>query len=184
MAITKIQSESLNLADNYDFTGTVTGAGESNAPAFQATMSSNMSMSDATFTKMTFNTELFDTDNCFDNSTNYRFTPTTAGKYFIYGRGHLETVGNVGLQYRIVSIYKNGSEVHRNQWQQAYTSGLTNFSSAGTVTAVLDMNGSSDYVELFSYIDYPAGFSITDARVNVADGSANRTVFGGFLLTA
>ena len=27
MAITKIQSESLNLADNYDFTGTVTGAG-------------------------------------------------------------------------------------------------------------------------------------------------------------
>ena len=27
MAITKIQSESLNLADNYDFTGSVTGAG-------------------------------------------------------------------------------------------------------------------------------------------------------------
>ena len=27
MAITKIQSESLNLADTYDFTGTVTGAG-------------------------------------------------------------------------------------------------------------------------------------------------------------
>ena len=28
MAITKIQSESLNLSDNYDFTGTVTGAGK------------------------------------------------------------------------------------------------------------------------------------------------------------
>ena len=36
MAITKIQSESLNLADTYDFTGTVTGAGESNTPAFSA----------------------------------------------------------------------------------------------------------------------------------------------------
>jgi hypothetical protein len=33
MAITKIQSESLNLSDNYDFTGTVTGAGEINTPA-------------------------------------------------------------------------------------------------------------------------------------------------------
>jgi hypothetical protein len=31
MAITKIQSESLNLSDNYDFTGTVTGAGGDNA---------------------------------------------------------------------------------------------------------------------------------------------------------
>jgi hypothetical protein len=27
MAITKIQSESLNLADDYTFTGTITGAG-------------------------------------------------------------------------------------------------------------------------------------------------------------
>ena len=36
MAITKIQSESLNLADTYDFTGTVTGAGESNNQYFRA----------------------------------------------------------------------------------------------------------------------------------------------------
>ena len=36
MAITKIQSESLNLADTYDFTGTVTGAGGVNTPAFYA----------------------------------------------------------------------------------------------------------------------------------------------------
>ena len=34
MAITKIQSESLNLSDTYDFTGTVTGAGGVNTPAF------------------------------------------------------------------------------------------------------------------------------------------------------
>ena len=34
MAITKIQSESLNLADTYAFTGTVTGAGGVNTPAF------------------------------------------------------------------------------------------------------------------------------------------------------
>ena len=32
MAIDKIQSESINLADNFSFTGTVTGAGESNTP--------------------------------------------------------------------------------------------------------------------------------------------------------
>ena len=37
MAIDKIQSESINLADNFAFTGTVTGAGESNTPSFYAT---------------------------------------------------------------------------------------------------------------------------------------------------
>ena len=36
MAITKIQSESLNLADTYAFTGTVTGAGGDNTPSFKA----------------------------------------------------------------------------------------------------------------------------------------------------
>ena len=37
MAITKIQSESLNLADTYAFTGTVTGAGLNNTPVFNKT---------------------------------------------------------------------------------------------------------------------------------------------------
>ena len=41
MAITKIQSESLNLADTYDFTGTVTGAGGVNKPSFEAYRNSN-----------------------------------------------------------------------------------------------------------------------------------------------
>ena len=36
MAIDKIQSESINLADNFAFTGTVTGAGGVNTPAFKA----------------------------------------------------------------------------------------------------------------------------------------------------
>ena len=35
MAITKIQSESLNLADTYAFTGTVTGAGFTNDEFFE-----------------------------------------------------------------------------------------------------------------------------------------------------
>ena len=41
MAIDKIQSESINLADNFAFTGTVTGAGGVNTPAFFAKMASS-----------------------------------------------------------------------------------------------------------------------------------------------
>jgi hypothetical protein len=60
MAITKIQSESLNLSDNYDFTGTVTGAGGVNTPAFLAFRSgANQTISASTETVVQFNSENF-----------------------------------------------------------------------------------------------------------------------------
>ena len=52
MAITKLQAEALNLADTYAFTGTVTGAGGVNTPAFQAYASSDQSQTNDTFTKI------------------------------------------------------------------------------------------------------------------------------------
>jgi hypothetical protein len=42
-------------------------------------------LADTTGTKVQCNTEVFDTDGiCYDNSTNYRFTPLVAGKYFVH----------------------------------------------------------------------------------------------------
>ena len=58
MAITKIQSESLNLADTYDFTGTVTGAGGSNTPAFYAKNQSDQTLVDATVLKLIMNEKI------------------------------------------------------------------------------------------------------------------------------
>mgnify|MGYP001173031320 CR=1 FL=1 len=84
MAIDKIQSESINLADTFAFTGTVTGAGGNNQPYFAATMSGNQSLSQNSWTKVTFNTETFDQGGNYDHSSNYRFTPGVAGKYYIY----------------------------------------------------------------------------------------------------
>ena len=48
MALSKIQSESINLADNFAFTGTVTGAG--GGTLILASRSSNQTFSD--FTKI------------------------------------------------------------------------------------------------------------------------------------
>ncbi len=84
MAITKIQSESMNLADTYNFSGTVTGAGGVNTPAFMAYLSSDQNISNGVYTKVQCDTELYDTDNAYDNSSNYRFTPQTAGKYYFF----------------------------------------------------------------------------------------------------
>jgi hypothetical protein len=83
MAIDKIQSESINLADNFAFTGTVSGAGESNTPSFRAFNNASFSFSSSTTTKMRFNAEAFDTASAFDTS-DYDFTVPSGqgGKYF------------------------------------------------------------------------------------------------------
>jgi hypothetical protein len=147
MAITKIQSESLNLADTYDFTGTVTGAGGVNTPAFEAWLSTDQSASNDTFTKLQCNTEIYDTDSDYDNSSNYRFTPTTAGKFFIYGQTRVDP-GTGNLTRLTLSIYKNGSSYKRNDFfLNTGSTAMTLYH--GNIVAAIDMNGSSDYVELY-----------------------------------
>ena len=119
-------------------------------PAFEAYLSSDQGVSDNTVTKAQIDTELFDTDNCYDNSTNYRFTPTTAGKYFVYCTLEMDGGTGTNLNGAYAFIYKNGSNYMRN---------LTDFynnqvrAQSITVSAIIDMNGSSDYLEAFGNID-------------------------------
>ncbi len=120
--------------------GTQTGFGGSNTPAFHAYRSDSQSVSDSTWTKMQVNVELYDSDGMYDNSTNYRFTPTTAGKYFIYG----STRSTVSLVAHYTAIRKNGSEV-------VVSHGDGSVGSTFNCQSTIDFNGSSDYVELFVY---------------------------------
>ncbi len=82
MAIDKIQSESINLADNFAFTGTVTGAGESNTPIVRAVPSSNQPVSYNSYTTIVFDTEIVDTDNAFASNT-FTVPSGKGGKYFV-----------------------------------------------------------------------------------------------------
>ena len=117
-----------------------------NTPAFEAKMSADQTLSDDTLTKVNFNTEVFDTDGNYDHSSNYRFTPTTAGKYYVYSTVRCNSSSNSTVAQIDVIIYKNGS---------AYSSSGINFSTnygneqSPTVTNVIDFNGSSDFVEIY-----------------------------------
>ena len=51
-----------------------------NYPSFHAYVSSDQTLSNNTTTVVAFDTETFDTDNCYNTST-YKFTPNKAGKY-------------------------------------------------------------------------------------------------------
>ena len=149
---------------------TLSGAGLANTPAFYAYLSADQSITHATVTKAQFNTELFDTDNCYDNSTNYRFTPTTAGKYALQAGVIFESVDDAkqGVMY----FYKNGTNVGLTRMTNAKTGnfiGLTN-------TIIVDANGTSDYFEVNVYHDHGSNINISG---NTGDP---RTYFSGYKL--
>ena len=118
----------------------VTGTMATIGPAFSAYISSTQTISAGTFTKAQFNTEEFDTNSNYDATTNYRFTPTVAGYYQITVCVQ-KTSSATDIQ---TLIYKNGS---------AFKNGVTPTStSSAIVTALVYMNGSTDYVEGYVYM--------------------------------
>jgi hypothetical protein len=110
-----------------------------NMPAFSAYKSSSQTLSAATTTKITLQTEEFDTANCFDNSTNFRFTPTVAGYYQVSANFAINTVAS-NLQ---AFIFKNGSQFKVS----------TNPSTGGAcgLSALVFLNGSTDYIEFYAF---------------------------------
>jgi hypothetical protein len=145
---------------------TQTGIGENMTPAFFARLSSDQSISNETNTIVQFNSEVYDTDSAYDNSSNYRFTIPSgkAGKYFIYSMAQL-AFSNAD-RFLLLKIYKNGSEFGK----------FTNtYSGAGT-----DVSCSVHLVDDASVGDY------YDMRVYQNDGTRtlsghstrNITVFG------
>lgn len=114
-------------------------------PAFSAYRSgANQNVTTNTWTKVQLNAEDFDTANCFDSSTNYRFTPNVAGYYLISG-----CVSSASASYAQniwTSLYKNGSPYRTAAL--SFSSEIIN-TSGPVVTAVIYFNGSTDYVELY-----------------------------------
>lgn len=126
------------------------------APAFSAYQSSAQTIA-AAFAKMQFQSETFDTNNNFDSTTNYRFTPTIAGYYFVTAQIWANN-GAISVQ---PAIYKNGSV---NQ----YGAYLTQTSQ---ISGLIYMNGSTDYLEIYGYL----------SSSNALSTGAERNFFQGFL---
>lgn len=116
-----------------------------NGPAFGAYLGSNQTgLSSGVFNKIQFNTEDFDTSNYFD-STTHRFTPLVAGYYQINASACLE--GSTTIQRLLIAVYKNGAGFLRGGDMQ--TSG----SFIVTVSGLIYMNGSTDYLEIYAYTE-------------------------------
>ena len=141
-------------------------AGGANTPAFHCGQSSNQTIPDSTATKITLDaTETLDTDNAFASS---RFTPQTAGYYYIYGSVRYNSATDWDNVY--LDIMFNGSNRILNN------SGPNFHYNTFKVAGIVNFNGSSDYVELFT-----TQYSGSDKNTRNGDGTTgNQTYFGGY----
>jgi hypothetical protein len=125
-------------------------------PSFEAYKTANQTLTDVALTKVQFETESFDTDNCYDNTTNYRFTPTVAGKYFVYTEVLTDAQTSSNLNNQKLFFFKNGGT-----YKQVLNEFLGNpvRQTQVVASATIDMNGSSDYLEVYIKLDTANGGS-------------------------
>ena len=151
---------------------TFASAGGTNTPAFQATKSSSQTVSQATTTKVTFDTETFDTNNAFASS---KFTVPSGqdGKYYIYNL-LLSSRSTDSDMYRTKSLlYKNGSQVQEVGLNLAATDGRDLL-----VNLIITLSLSAgDYLEIYTNAASSSGSSIS-----IIGGSAITSVFGAYKL--
>jgi len=142
MAITKIQSESVNLADDFAFTGTVSGAGGTNTPAWSAKLPTNHAIGTGD-NLLNFSTEIVDTDSAY-NTSNKTFTvPSGQGGVYLIGlNGRFNTDNGSGAQDVMMKVFVNGSSALENGFYDLSAqigiisvSGMVNVSAGDTINA-------------------------------------------------
>jgi len=133
-----------------------------NTPAFQAFKAANQTISQSTYTKIEFDTEDYDTDSCYNNTSgtvtlngistpSYSFAPNVAGKYLIGAAVNAMT--STDFDTLLVSIFKNGTQVNRViNSSRHFDSAMTSF--------IVTANGTSDYFDIQCYSELSGGTTL------------------------
>jgi len=108
-------------------------------------LSTNQSISSGSITKVNFDAVVFDIQNEFDETTNYRFTATEEGQYLIMAKYTYRDVVD-GTEY-FIKIYKNSSEVYN----EPFVAGPFNY--INPILATVIELAAGDYIEFYAYQD-------------------------------
>ena len=143
-----------------------------NTPAFFANKSATQNISNNAYTKVAIDTEVFDTDSAYDNSSNYRFTVPSgkAGKYFLFAQVTLSHTNK--WREGLVAFYKNGNQDNTTRSYKYFGSGNNQAEDfTVNISGAYDLSV-GDYIEVYGYIN---GGASTQARF-----ISNGTNFGGY----
>ena len=124
--------------------GTATGFGGNNTPSFRVILSGNQSIANSTATKITFDTETWDTDSDFGSN---KFTVSEAGKYLIVLGGRISGFTD-GEEFQLY-FKKNGSDL--NFGQSKIVSAGTNPLFLAQQSTIVESLSASDYIEGWTY---------------------------------
>ena len=135
-------------------------AGGDNTPSFQARNTSNQtSLTSSTFYKIEYDTEDWDTDSAYDNSTNYRFTVPAGegGKYYFHANCDIYATGNGSINQATVKLYVNGSAATpagaaHTFWDWRGSSGGGINRGNFFIDVVLSLSA-ADYVEVYMTVE-------------------------------
>ena len=153
-------------------TGTLNAAG----PAFSAYYNgTTQTIPASTWTKATMNAKDFDTNTNYDATTNYRFTPTVAGYYYI--SASVPLAGGASVVGVNLAIYKNGI---------IYKGTSTNLPSSTngnlSISLPILLNGSTDYVEIYVYSGGQATAIYGSSSTIYGGANSNTSLFNGYLI--
>tara|TARA_R110001592_G_scaffold25674_1_gene97357 strand:+ start:1025 stop:1732 length:708 start_codon:yes stop_codon:yes gene_type:complete len=149
-------------------------AGGTNTPYFHVYLNANQNVTSGATTKVNFNTEVYDSSNAYDNSSNYRYTPQTAGLYKFYmGVTYFADADNFNFNFAKITMNGSGNVIATGDVDMRFARGRR---MTGVASCIQQMNGSSDFVEVFAFVQSNGG---TSAFVGDTDKS---TYFGGYKL--
>ena len=146
-------------------------AGGDNEPMFHATLGADTTVSHDTLTVTPCDNTTFNLGSAYSTST-YKFTPQTAGKYYIYTYAQCNFSAGEA-KFCIPYIVKNSTTIVSAE------SSFTNSSASrlsATAVAIVDLNGSSDYVQAKVLPGTGSG------TISLKSDSDTKTNFGGFKL--
>jgi len=124
----------------------------------------------ATDTKVEHTTEAFDASGVYDNSVNYRLTPTIAGKYLV--SASIKLTNLTVNKYVKSMIFKNGALLFS---ARSY-SGDSAEDVIVQAVALVEMNGTTDYLEHYVYHNNGSNRNL--------DGITNATFFQAIRVSA
>ena len=154
--------------------GTLSGFGD-NTPGFHANRSSGQGILDATYTKVAFDSETYDSDSAYDGAGKFTVPSGEGGKYVVYSfccvSSNQGTTAN-DINEMHVLLKKNGSNAATVEWDP---NGYGNKMSLG-FNVTLDL-AASDYLEVYVWMD-----SATGSNCTVLGDAYPRSYFGAYKL--
>tara|TARA_E500000178_G_scaffold264469_1_gene261659 strand:- start:282 stop:842 length:561 start_codon:yes stop_codon:yes gene_type:complete len=155
----------------------LTGVGGTNTSRWFVKRTGSQSLTNNSYVKVQLNTEVIDSENNFDPSTNYRYTVTEAGTYILGTQMYLTAGANSNLFNGNISIRKNGTDI----LTQSYNwSSNDPYEYTPNITCIHDFVA-TDYLEVFVKVEARngSGAAIADS----GDGAESNFFWGYKIIT-